>query len=138
MRLAKRLVLLVALCVLTGPALRAQQAPVLTATLTPLVETSAIRAGTSVKLAMRVVLAPDLHVQSNVPSDPGFIATVLTVEPPAGITVDELVYPAATDLKQAGVDEPLSVYGHDFVGAVRIRVAHTPAPVTVVTRGRDR
>ena len=83
--------LLVVLMASLSAVVAAQQAPPLTATLTPLVESDAIRAGSTVRLAMRVVLAPELHVQSNTPADPGFIATVLTVEPPAGMTVEEMI-----------------------------------------------
>lgn len=116
----------------------AQPGPPLTAKLTPLAETSALRAGTSVRLAMRVVLSPDLHVQSNTPSDATYIPTVLTVDPPAGMTVDELVYPAAQALKQYGLPEPLSVYGHDFVIGVRVTLAPTIEPGTVVISARLR
>src|SRR5688572_964693 len=101
---ASRRYLVLIVCLVAGVVVSARQGPPLTAKLTPLTETSALRAGTSVRLAMRVELSPELHVQANVPSDPGFIATVLTVEPPAGVTVDELVYPVAQDLKQFGVD----------------------------------
>ena len=137
MRVPSRiLVLLIVLATATTVAV--QQAPPLTATLTPLVESNAIRAGSTARLAMRVVLAPELHVQSNTPADPGFIATVLTVEPPAGMTVEELVYPAASELRQVGLDEPLSVYGPDFVIGVRLKVAPTVAPGTVVISARVR
>ena len=137
MRQVPRVLLLVlTLAAVATPA--AQQGPPLTATLTPLVESDAIRAGSTVRLAMRVVLAPELHVQSNTPADPGFIATVLTVEPPAGMAVEELVYPAASELKQVGLDAPLSVYEHDFVIGVRLKVAPTVAPGTVVISARVR
>ncbi len=121
-----------------GSPLRAAQGPTLTATLTPLIGTDAVRAGTTGRLALRVELAEELHVQSNTPSDPGFIATVLTVDPPDGVTVDELVYPAATELSQAGVDEPLSVYGHDFIIGVRVSFASTvpPGPIAIAARLR--
>ncbi len=132
-----RVIILVA-CVAAAPIISAQPGPPLTATLTPLTETNVLRAGTSVRLAMRVQLSPELHVQSNVPSDPGFIATVLTVDPPSGVTVDELVYPSATDLKQFGLEEPLKVYGHDFVIGVRMTLAPTVEPGTVVIGARLR
>lgn len=137
MRLPLRLLLLF-LALSAGASLYAQPSPPLTAKLTPLAESSALRAGTTVRLAMRVELSPELHVQSNTPRDPGFIATVLTVDPPAGITVDELVYPAATDLKQVGLDEPLTVYGHDFVIGVRVTLAADVAPGTTVISARLR
>ena len=125
-----------ALAAAPAPPLSAQSGPALTAKLTPLTETNALRAGTTARLAMRVELAPELHVQSNVPSDATYIPTVLTVEGPAGVTVDELVYPAAQELKQEGLPEPLSVYGHDFVIGVRVTLAPTIEPGTVVISAR--
>jgi cytochrome c biogenesis protein CcdA len=130
-------VLLAVLLLCTAP-LRAQQPPSLNATLTPLVETSALRAGSTVRLAMRVVLAKELHVQSNTPSDAALIATVLTVDAPAGVTVEELVYPAAKPFAQQGVEAPLSVYAHDFVIGVRVKVAPTVQPGTIVIGARVR
>ena len=121
-----------------GLSVLAAQGPSLTATLTPMAETDALRAGTTVRLAMRVQLAQDLHVQSNTPSDPGYIPTVLTVDPPDGITVDELVYPTAVELRQTGIDELLSVYGHDFVIGARVTIAPSvPAgPLVIAARLR--
>lgn len=138
MRSRFRAAFVAAMLAVAAPTLSAQQGPPLTAKLTPLAETSALRAGTSVKLAMRVELSPELHVQSNTPSDATFIPTVLTVEPPAGVTVDELVYPAAQKLKQEGLPDPLSVYGHDFVIGVRVSLAPTIEPGTVVIAARLR
>ena len=140
MRFLARALLVAAGLLVVGaavPVLRAQ-GPKLDAVLTPLVDSSALRAGSTVRLAMRVVLAPELHVQSNTPRDPGFIPTVLTVDAPAGITVEELVYPVATDLTQEGLDEPLAVYGHDFVVGVRVTVAPDVALGTTVISARVR
>ena len=126
-------------CLLAGPVLTArQQPPPLDAALTALAETNVVRPGSTARLAMRVVLDKALHVQSNTPSDPGFIPTVLTVEPPAGVTVEELVYPVATALRQFGLTEPLSVYGHDFVIGVQVTVAPNVAPGTLVISARLR
>jgi thiol:disulfide interchange protein DsbD len=135
---AFRRVFFLLLCVVAAVGVSAQPGPPLTAKLTPMAETSALRAGTSVRLAMRVELSPELHVQSNTPSDPGFIATVLTLDPPAGVTVDELVYPAAKPLKQFGIPEPLSAYEHDFVIGVRVTLASTIEPGTLVIPARVR
>ena len=137
MRLLPRLIV-IAFLAGASVSVYAQSGPPLTAKLTPLTETTALRAGTTARLALRVELSPELHVQSNTPSDPGFIATVLTVEPPAGVTVDELVYPASKDLKQFGLDEPLKVYEHDFVIGVRVTLAPTVEPGTVVISARLR
>ena len=79
MRTPLRLLFLL-VCLLAARGLTAQQPPPLDAALTALTQTNVIRAGATARLAMRVVLDKSLHVQSNTPSDPGFIATVLTVE----------------------------------------------------------
>ena len=34
---------------------------------------------------------------------------------PAGVTVSEIVFPPATDLKQIGQEQPLAVFEHEFV-----------------------
>jgi thioredoxin:protein disulfide reductase len=127
------------LIVLTAAAsLHARQAPQLNAKLTSFAETTALRAGTTVRLAMRVELSPELHVQSNTPSEKTFIPTVLTVEPPAGVTVDELVYPAPQALRQEGIPDPLSVYGHDFYIGVQLTLASNVAPGALVIPARLR
>jgi cytochrome c biogenesis protein CcdA len=114
-----------------------RQRPV--AVLTPLVATTTAPQGRDVRLAVRAVLpAADLHVQSNTPSEEGLIPTVLTLDPPAGITIEELVYPTATEFAVAGFDKPLLVYGHEFVIGVRAKVASTVAPGTVTIPARLR
>lgn len=109
------------------------------AALTPLVATTTAPQGRDVRLAVRAVLpASDLHVQSNTPSEEGLIPTVLTLDPPAGVTIEELVYPTATQFAVAGFDKPLLVYGHEFVIGVRATVASTVAPGTVTIPARLR
>lgn len=116
-----------------GAAVEAQQPGRPIAVLTPLAEFDAARAGREIRLALRVVLpAADLHVQSNTPREAGLIPTVLTIEPPAGVTIEELVYPEATEFAVAGFDRPLLVYNHDFVIGVRATVA-APAPAGTLT-----
>jgi cytochrome c biogenesis protein CcdA len=109
------------------------------AVLTPLVAATTAPQGREVRLAVRAVLpATDLHVQSNTPSEEGLIPTVLTLDPPAGVTIEELVYPTATEFAVAGFDKPLLVYGHDFVIGVRATVAATVTPGTVTIPARLR
>ena len=69
-----------------------------------------------------------MHVHSNAPRDPSLIPTVLRIEPPAGITVDEIVYPSPTDLKQVGQDQPLAVFEREFaIGAYLTLAPGLPA-----------
>jgi thioredoxin:protein disulfide reductase len=102
----------------TGAQFRGPKADV-----SPLVGSDGVRAGTSVRGAVQVRLPETLHVQSNAPRDPSFIPTALTFEPPPGVTVKEIVYPAAKDLVQEGLEEPLTVFDHEFAIGVVFEVA---------------
>ena len=90
------------------------------AEVTPVVESTPARAGDTVRLLLQVRLPEDVHVQAHEPRDPSLIPTVLTVEAPPGTTVDEVIYPPATDLTQAGRREPLAVLGPEFAIGVRL------------------
>jgi DsbC/DsbD-like thiol-disulfide interchange protein len=99
---------------LTGAATQAQpRRP--KADVTPIVDTDRVRAGTTVHVTLRVNLPAGFHVQADKPRDPSLIPTVLTLTPPSGIAVSEIVYPKATDLKQAGQKQPLAVFEETFV-----------------------
>jgi thiol:disulfide interchange protein len=103
------------------------------ADVSPLVEQSSVRAGARARVALKVSLPEGLHTQSNTPRDPNLIPTVLTVDAPAGVSVDEIVFPASTDLKQAGADQPLAVFEQTFAIGVQLSLAATvPAGDIVV------
>jgi cytochrome c biogenesis protein CcdA/thiol-disulfide isomerase/thioredoxin len=85
----------------------------------------AVRAGEKARLALKVSLPEGLHTQSDKPRDPTLIPTVLTINAPAGVTVDEIVFPKATDLKQAGQDVPLAVFEQIFAIGVQASLAAT-------------
>ena len=90
------------------------------ATLAPVLGSDGAHAGTEVRAALAVSLPEGFHVQSDQPRDPSLIPTVLTVEPPDGVTILELVYPPASDLPQIGVDEPLAVFESEFAIGLRL------------------
>ena len=108
------------------------------AQVTPVVETAPVRAGGAVRLSVQVALPEGLHVQSNAPRDPAFIPTVLTVEPPTGVVLEEIIYPAASDLRQAGLPQPRAVFGRTFAIGVRVTLAAGQAPGRLEVRGRLR
>jgi len=83
----------------------------------------AVAPGTSVTLTLRVLLPEGVHVQADRPRDPNLIATALTVDAPAGVTVERIVYPAPSDFVLAGQRAPLLVFGNDFRVEVRVAVA---------------
>ncbi len=93
------------------------------ADVTPLVEADAVHSGTTVRAALGVSLPDGFHVQSNKPRDPLLIATELTIDPPTGVTVTEIVFPAPVDLKQEGADQPLAVFERNFAIGVRFALA---------------
>ena len=73
------------------------------------------RAGSPVRVALKVTVPEGLHTQSNKPRDKSLIPTTLTINAPAGITVEEIVWPPSIDLVQAGADKPLSVFEREFL-----------------------
>jgi thioredoxin:protein disulfide reductase len=103
------------------------------AEVTPLVESNGVHPGGPVRVALKVSLPEGLHTQANRPRDPLFIPTEIFVEPPPGVSFDEIVWPPSTDLKQEGQDQPLNVFGHEFAIGVRLTLASSvPAGDLVV------
>lgn len=120
----RRMTLALTFLVLTGlVTTQAQQRARPVAVVTPMAEATGVRAGSEIRLALRVTL-PDtkLHVQSNKPREEGLIPTVLTLDAGAGVTVAEVVYPVATEFAVAGFDDPLLVYGSEFLIGARLLV----------------
>lgn len=128
---------LVAASVVTSGDLRAQPRRPL-ATVTPVVVTRDVAPGRDVQLELRVELPAKVHVQANKPRDPLFIPTVLTIEPPAGVTVEGVTYPASEELRQQGLAEPLLVFGSQFSVKVRVKLAGTVPAGDVAVPGRLR
>jgi hypothetical protein len=96
--------------------------------LTPSPASATVAAGGKGRVSLRVKLPKDVHVQSDKPDDPSLIATVLTVTPAPGISVDRIVYPEAARFQQAGRGKPLAVFGPELVIDVHVSVSPgTPA-----------
>ncbi len=113
--------ILCTLCVLCAASLAsAQTRP--RAEITTVVESAAVHAGARVRLALKVSLPEGLHTQSNKPRDPTVIPTVLTIDAPGGVTVDEIVFPPSTVFKVAGLD-PLDVFEQHFAIGAQVTLA---------------
>jgi DsbC/DsbD-like thiol-disulfide interchange protein len=108
------------------------------AEVTPVVDEAHAQPGKTVRVSLNVSLPPDVHVQSDKPRDASLIPTVLTIDPPAGVTVAEIVYPTPTDLAQAGQKEPLAVFGPTFAIGVRLTLAKDLAAGEVTVPARLR
>ena len=75
------------------------------------------------RVALKVSLPEGLHTQSNKPRDETLIPTELTIDPTPGVTLEEIVWPPSTDLKQAGQDQPLAVFEREFLIGVQLKMA---------------
>jgi DsbC/DsbD-like thiol-disulfide interchange protein len=93
------------------------------AEVTPVVQTAPIKAGQPARVSLKVTMPKDVHVQANKPRDALLIPTVLSLDPPAGVSVVEVVYPTPTELAQAGRADKLLVLGPEFSIEVRLAVA---------------
>ena len=103
------------------------------AEVTSLLATEGVQAGTTVRAAIRVSLPDGLHTNANKPRDPLLIPIVLTVDPPTGVSVEEIVYPEPTDLAQQGIEELLAVYEQEFlIGVVLTTASDVPLGALVV------
>lgn len=111
---------------LAGPAWAQAARP--RATVTPVVAAGPVEPGTTLAVRLEVALPADIHVQAHEPRDPLLIPTVLTVQPPAGVTVDGISYPAPAELPQAGRVDALLVLGPVFAIDVRLSIGADVAP----------
>src|SRR5262245_37437387 len=103
------------LCVLGTNAFAQLRRP--RAEVTSIVEGTA-RAGSPARVALRVVLPQGLHTQNDKPRDPNLIPTELTIDAPAGVIVNEIVWPKPTEFQVEGLPEKLLVFEHEFVVGV--------------------
>ena len=89
----KKLGIIAALLIVAAPLSAQTRANRPRAVVTPLVQLPADH--DHVRLALRVTLPEGVHTQSNKPRDPSLIPTELNIDAPAGVTVDEIVWPPA-------------------------------------------
>ncbi len=91
-----------------------------------------VKPGGPVVAVVRVKLEKNWHVQSNKPSEPTFIPTVLTLAPTPGVTVTTIKYPEGKSEKVQGLAKPLSVYEEDFrINVLMTLDAKARLPLTV-------
>ena len=94
-------------------------------------ETDVAHAGAAQRVALDARLHPagsGLHVNSNEPLEDFLIPTVLTVEPPPGITVEGFAWPEPVMLEQQGAEKPLAVFEETFAIGVALAIDSDVAP----------
>jgi cytochrome c biogenesis protein CcdA len=116
------------LYVLCGGELLHAQLQRIKADVSPVLASDAAHAGDTVRAALTVTVPEHFHVQSNKPRDPDLIATELTVDAPAGVTVKEIVFPAPVDFKLEGTSQPLAVFERTFSIGVQLALASALKP----------
>src|SRR6185503_20695487 len=91
-----------------------------------------VKPGGNVVAIVHVKLDKAWHVQSNKPSEPNFIPTVLTLLPTPGVKVTAIKYPEGKSEKVQGLEKPLSVYEGDFqISASLTLDAKARLPLTI-------
>jgi cytochrome c biogenesis protein CcdA/thiol-disulfide isomerase/thioredoxin len=105
---------------------------------TPLAEADAVHAGATVRLALQAAVAEGFHIQSNRPKDPLLSPALLTLDPPSGVSVTEIVFPESTDFQLKGSAQPNAVFERNFVVGVQLTIAkdHPPGGITIPARFR--
>jgi len=91
-----------------------------------------VKPGGNVVVIVHVKLEKAWHVQSNKPSEPNFIPTVLTLVATPGVKVTAIKYPEGKAEKVQGLAKPLSVYDGDFqISALLTLDAKARLPLTI-------
>ena len=75
-------------------------------------------------------------MQANKPRDPSLIPTVLALTPPDGVTVDDITYPAPSELAQKDRKETLAVLGPEFTIEIKATLAAGVAAGELENPGR--
>lgn len=88
--------------------------------------------GGRVTAVVRIKLEKGYHTHSNKPSEPQFIATVLTLGEAKGVKAGAIAYPEGKAEKVTGLAKPLSVYEDHFELSVPIGITSAAKlPVTI-------
>src|SRR5688572_12616344 len=93
----------------------------------------AVQPGDVAYAALRIKLDRHFHVQSNKPLDEFLVPTVLSLTPPAGLKVREIVYPKPVRFEIAG--DPAEVFESEFVIGVALDAATDVKPGTYPISG---
>ena len=104
-------------------------------TINPISETDVVHPGTTARVALEVNLDAGYHVNSHSPLDELLIPTILTLDPPTGISLERVAFPEAILLEQVGAEEPLAVFEEEFLIGATLSVDETLPPGSYVVPG---
>jgi cytochrome c biogenesis DsbD-like protein len=93
-----------------------------------LAEKDGLKAGESMRLAVRVSLSGEFHINSHVPSEGYLIPTTFELAAPEGLITGDWEFPKGQNKKFPFSETPLSVYEGTFVIHGSVRAAgNTPS-----------
>ncbi|MHC4415402.1 MAG: protein-disulfide reductase DsbD family protein [Planctomycetota bacterium] len=91
-------------------------------------DVEAAHAGETIHAALEVKIEEKYHFNSNEPLEEFLIPTILTVTPPEGFTVRQVVYPDPVLLEVNFSQTPLAVFEQTFVIGVALEVGNDVEP----------
>ncbi|MCC6698430.1 MAG: thioredoxin family protein [Candidatus Hydrogenedentes bacterium] len=134
MNMYRKSAILVLACLMAIPALAQFGGPKDIIAVSVVSEQSGAKPGADLRVAVVAAIKEPYHVNANKPLEQFLIPTALTLEPPQGVTVIEIVYPEAENKNFSfSPDKPVAVYeGEVLIGVVlRVDASVAPGPVTV-------
>ncbi len=99
-------------------------------------EPESVAPGGQVRALLTFRIEKGWHVNAHAPKDPNTYATDLALEPPDGISVEDVVYPKSQMFQPDFQPTPIEVYGEEFTIEARLRVAETAAAGAYAVTGR--
>jgi len=105
-------------------------------TVTGITATDAAHPGEAARTAFQVRLGPGWHVNAHTLKDQYLIPTALTLSPPDGVAVKEIVYPEPGPMTLEGLNEVLLTYKEEFVIGVEVALGDGVAPGTLNLEGK--
>ncbi len=101
-------------------------------------EKDGVRPGEILRVALRVSLDREYHVNSHVPSQEYLIPTSVEADPPPGLALGEWEYPEGVMRRFPFADDPLRIYEGTFLirGEVRVALGAPPGSRQLTARLR--
>ncbi|MCH8007100.1 MAG: thioredoxin family protein [Planctomycetes bacterium] len=98
-------------------------------------DSDAAHARSTLHAAFQVKIQESFHVNSNAPLEEFLIPTILTVTPPEGFTVLEVVYPDPIMIRPSFAEVDMAVFEQEFVIGVALEVGPDVQPGMYVISG---
>jgi len=100
-----------------------------------LADQDGVRSGESLRLAVKVSLDGEYHVNSHVPSEEFLIPTTFELSPPEGLASGAWEFPKGKSKKFPFSDTPLSIYDGTFIIQGSLKAAAGSSPGQKQVRG---